>query len=116
MDSNYNPYHHTDSEILREVARSLKGWRMAFYGAAMTQDELAEHAGVSISSIKRFEKSGQITLKNFIAIMRSMRLLDNFADLIPDPDSPGPLELLEAQQKRLKLTRKRAPRRQKGQF
>ena len=74
----------------------------------MTQEELSRRSGVGLTPLKRFEKTGGTTLSNLVAMLRALDLLDRLEDLIPDPDSPGPLEVLEAE--RAKLKRQRAPR------
>jgi transcriptional regulator with XRE-family HTH domain len=101
--------HLTDSEIALRLARAIRAWRQAPEGAAMTQADLARKSGVSTTSLKRFEKTGAITLRNLIAIMRALGLVDRFEDLAPAPDSPGPLAMLEAE--RARKQRQRAPRR-----
>ena len=101
--------HLTDSEIALRLARAIRVWRQAPEGAAMTQADLARKSGVSTTSLKRFEKTGAITLRNLIAIMRALGLVDRFEDVVPAPDSPGPLAMLEAE--RARKQRQRAPRR-----
>lgn len=76
----------------------------------MTQVELSRRSGVGLTPLKRFEKTGGTTLSNLIALFRGLGLLDQLEDLVPDPDTPGPLELLEAERARLKRRRQRAPR------
>ena len=75
----------------------------------MTQEELSRRSGVGLTPLKRFEKTGGTTLSSLVAMLRALDLLDRLEDLIPDPDSPGPLEILEAERARPK--RQRAPRR-----
>jgi transcriptional regulator with XRE-family HTH domain len=101
--------HLSDSEIALRLARAIRAWRQAPEGAAMTQADLARKSGVSTTSLKRFEKTGAITLRNLIAMMRALGLLDRLEDLVPQPDSPGPLALLQAE--RARKPRRRAPRR-----
>jgi len=101
--------HLTDSEIALRLAKAIRTWRQAPEGAAMTQAVLAQKSGVGTTSLKRFEKTGAITLRNLIAIMRALGLVDQLEDLVPQPDSPGPLALLAAE--RARKHRQRAPRR-----
>ena len=76
----------------------------------MTQAELSRKSGVGLTPLKRFEKTGGTTLSNLVAMFRGLGLLDQLEDLVPDPDTPGPLELLEAERARLRRRRQRAPR------
>lgn len=104
-------YHLTDREIALKLARALREWRMSPRGAAMTQVELARKSGVGLTPLRRFERTGGTTLANLIAIFRGLDLLDRLEELVPDPDTPSPLEILAAEQARLQKQRKRAPRR-----
>lgn len=98
----------TDREVARAIARDFRAWRVHPRGAAMTQTELAARSGVGLTPLKRFEKTGGITLTNLVALLRALGLLDGLRALIPTPDAPGPLELLEAD--RAERPRQRAPR------
>ena len=74
----------------------------------MSQVELARKSGIGLTPLKRFEKTGAITLRNLVALLRALDLLDGLESLFPAPDTPGPLALLAAEQKGNR--RKRAPR------
>src|SRR4030065_2276450 len=100
--------HLTDQEIALRLARALRDWRMSPHGAAMTQAELSRRSVVGLTPLKRFEKTGGTTLSNLVAMFRGLGLLDKLEDLVPEPDTAGPLELLEAD--RAKPQRQRAPR------
>ncbi|HEX4599195.1 MAG TPA: helix-turn-helix transcriptional regulator [Burkholderiaceae bacterium] len=102
--------HLTDSEIALRLAAAIRAWRVSPEGAAMTQAELAEKSGIGTTSLKRFEKTGAITLRSLIAILRALGLVDRLEDMVPQPDSPGPLAILQAA--RARKQRRRAPRRQ----
>lgn len=101
--------HLTDKEVALHIAQRLRAWRIEPDAAGMTLDELSRRSGMGLTPLKRFEKTGGITLRNLIALMRAMGLLDRLEALIPTPEGPGPLDLLEAE--RSKPVRKRAPRR-----
>ena len=100
--------HLTDREIARKLARDLRAWRVDPRGAGMTQAELASRSGVGLTPLKRFEKTGGITLNNLVALLRALNLLDGLTGLIPKPATPSPLELLKAD--RSAVLRERAPR------
>jgi transcriptional regulator with XRE-family HTH domain len=103
--------HLTDSEIALQLAKSLRAWRVSPTGAGMTQAELKEKSGVSATSLKRFEKTGAITLGSLIAVMRALGLVDRFEDLVPPVSFLGPMAKLEAERAAAAKVRKRAPRR-----
>lgn len=104
-------YHLTDQEIALKLSRALRAWRISRRGAGLTQSALARKSGVGLTPLKRFEHTGGTTLLNLIAMLRGLDLLDRLEDLVPDPSTPGPLEILEAEKARLrKHERQRAPR------
>jgi hypothetical protein len=78
----------------------------------MSQVELAHKSGIGLTPLKRFEKTGAITLRNLVAILRALNLLDGLDTLVPAPDATGPLALLAAEKQRHQ--RKRAPRKSKA--
>ena len=101
--------HLTDREIAQRLARDLRAWRVDPRGAGMTQTELASRSGVGLTPLKRFEKTGGITLNNLVALLRALNLLDALETLIPKSGSPSPLELLKADRAAARQ-RERAPR------
>jgi len=100
----------TNDELAGQLAASLKAWRVSPNGAALTQAELAQKSGIGLTPLKRFEKTGAITLRNLIAILRGLDLLDGLQNLVPDADSPSPLDVLADAQKKSGRARQRAPR------
>src|SRR5450631_568757 len=103
----------TDREIALRLAQALRAWRISPQGARMTQKELARKSGVGLTPLKRFEKTGGTTLNNLIAMLRAMNLLSGLEHLVPAPDTPSPLELLEAS--RRAPQRVRATKTERGQ-
>jgi hypothetical protein len=101
--------HLTDREIAQRLARDLRAWRVDPCAAGMTQTELASRSGVGLTPLKRFEKTGGITLNNLVALLRALNLLDALETLIPKTGSPSPIELLKADRAAARQ-RQRAPR------
>lgn len=104
--------HLTDDEIALRVAQALRKWRISPEGAALSQSKLAAKSGVGLTPLKRFEKTGAITFRNLIAILRALDLLEGLESLMPEPAGPSPLDLLEAD--RAERERQRAPRTRAG--
>jgi transcriptional regulator with XRE-family HTH domain len=98
-----------DREVALWLAQELRAWRIDPRGAGMTQTDLASRSGMGLTPLKRFEKTGGITLNNLVALLRALNLLDRLENLIPKPDSPGPLDLLKADREAARR-RVRAPR------
>jgi hypothetical protein len=102
----------TDREVAAAIAKRLQRWRVDPKGAAMSARELARRSGMGLTPLRRFERTGGITLRNLIALMRAMGLLERLEGLVPDPLTPSPMDILQAEQ--AKRTRQRAPRRKQA--
>ena len=74
-------------ESLAERVKSLrlmKGWRRV---------TLADHAGVSPASLKRFETTGKCSLELLLKVARALGRLDEFAGLLQPPPAKSIDEL-----------------------
>lgn len=98
----------SNTEIALRLAKAMQSWRVSPEGAGISQVELASKSGVGLTPLKRFEKTGAITLRNLVALLRGLDLLDGLETLIPEPGTPSPISLLNAE--RGKRPRVRAPR------
>ena len=76
------------SETLASVASRAKERRL---GEGMTQEALAATSSVSLGSIKRFERTGEISFRSLILIAFALRAEDNFDGLFP----PLPFKTLD---------------------
>lgn len=93
--------HLTNEEIALWLARSLRDWHVSPHGAAMTQPERSRRNEIGLTPLKRVEKTGGTTLSNLVAMFRGLGLLDRLEDLVPEPETAGPLGVLEAERARL---------------
>ncbi len=82
------------SDILMLIAQNVvllrkeQGW---------TQQGLAEKSDVSYGSIKRFERTGQISFESLLKIVESLRRLSEFENvLLPLKDSKRIKQLFES--------------------
>lgn len=73
----------SNSDILQLLAKRMKEYRLA---ARLSQRELAEKSGVSYTTICRFEqgKHPNITLSNFISLLREVGMESRIADVLPE--------------------------------
>ena len=99
----------SETEIASRIAEAVRAYRLSPRGAHMTQQALAGKAGVSTGTIKRFQKTGIITLPNLIAVFRSLGLLQNLESLLPMVPEITPMEALRAEQRKRQPTRVRKP-------
>jgi transcriptional regulator with XRE-family HTH domain len=92
----------TPQEIAQKIAVQARESRLAL---AMTQEELARRSGVSLGSVKRFERTGQISLASMLQLALVLDALDPFKMLFAKGEElPASLDLLL----------KQAPKRQRG--
>lgn len=83
-------YFHDDIETRQLLAEFLKEQRKK---AKLSREQLAEKSSVPASTIRRFETSGHISLKQFLALWL---ILDDIGRLVeltqPRPDMPKTIE------------------------
>lgn len=93
---------YSNSQILQLLGLRFKDYRLM---TGLSQSELAAAAGVSVSTVHKFE-TGTITnmnITNLMALLRPVGLLDRFDDLIPEqPANP----YLAASERRQRVRRK----------
>ncbi len=84
-------------EIQKEIARKEKERRK---DKGLTQEELARRAGLSLSSLRRFEQTGEIS---FASLVRIGSILDDekaFLDLFAPQEYQTMKELLDAKRRK----------------
>lgn len=91
-------YGMTDIAIVAEIGKRLKDTRTK---KKFTQAEVAERAGVSAFTISQIETGKNTSLASLIAVMRVLKLLENFETLIPE-QIISPVSLLTQQTKKRK--------------
>lgn len=92
MDSNVNIY--MPSELKLKIAKRAKTLRLQ---KKLKRTTLSEMSGVSASSIKRFETTGQVSFTSLLQIANSLGVLDDFSSLFrtEKPITLSELEKLE---------------------
>ena len=69
----------TTKEIVKELSSRAKAKRKKI---GMSQKEYAEHIGMKFSTYARFEKTGLISLNNFIDTMRGLHSITDLEALL----------------------------------
>jgi len=92
----------TPGDLQRQLADRLRVLRLAM---DLTQKTLALRAGVTYATLRRFERTGDISLKHLARLAHALGRLDDFDQLLKPPPAASMAEL-EAQ-----VTR---PRRKRG--
>ncbi|NYT61923.1 helix-turn-helix domain-containing protein [Alcaligenaceae bacterium] len=100
----------TASQISKELGARLKVARIA---QGLTQPDLAIKAGVSLSTVRNLERTGDCSLGTLIKVAQAMRLEMGFADLFK-PGIQSIAELAQVAQATAKV-RQRAPRKPRSQ-
>ncbi len=76
---------HTPHEVLLQIALRAKEKRLFLN---LSQKSLSDRSGVSFGVIKKFEKTGKISLESLLKLAFVLEALNEFADLF----SPKQLE------------------------
>lgn len=69
----------TPTSVMFNMKDSFKQRRLFFN---LTQEGLANRSGVSLGSIKRFESSGEISLKSLLKLAVILECLSDFLDIV----------------------------------
>ena len=106
----------SNKAILAAISARLRQLRIQ---ANLTQEELAQKTGLSLSTLKRIEKGANTTLSQLIRILRSLNRLDELANLVQQ-ENPSPIELASrssaAQAARLRVRKRQTEQSQEGSF
>ena len=89
----------TDQEVVAEIAAKIRNLRLNDPASQMSQNELATRAGISRSTVARFEQKGEISLMPLIAILRVMKLLPNINQLVPENIALSPMQVSKMKSK-----------------
>lgn len=90
-------------DIQLTIARRLKEARLS---ANLTQLSLSLRAGISLGSLKRFERSGEISFKGLVQLAFALRMEDGIAPLFL-PQQKASLDALLEQAKNAQRQRGR---------
>ncbi len=72
----------SDEAVLKELGNRLSRYRL---NRDLTQEALAEEAGISKRTLIRLEDGEPVQATNLIRVLRAHGLLQNFDALVPEP-------------------------------
>ena len=77
----------SDEEIMLELCRRI---RLLRQGSGISQTDMANEAGVSLSTVRRIESgdAGNVTLTTLLKILRAGGSLEGVADLVVEVPTP----------------------------
>lgn len=89
---------YSDTQILQMLGMRFRDYRL---GINLSQGEMAKAAGVSVSTIHKFETGtiSNMTVTNLMALLRQVGLLDRMDELIPEQPANPYLETKSSQQR-----------------
>jgi transcriptional regulator with XRE-family HTH domain len=97
----------SDDSFLKLMGKRLAGLRLA---KNLTQEQLAEQAGLGLRTVQRLESGAAATqLSGFVRVCRVLGLMEGFDAFIPKP-APSPIAQLKLQgRQRQRATGRKAP-------
>jgi transcriptional regulator with XRE-family HTH domain len=93
----------TDKEILVMLSAKAKSLRLQ---KNLRQSDLAQKSGLSLPTIRAFEKTGLISFANLIKITRALGAIETFSSLFPPLPMIDIEQMIAAEQKQKKRARK----------
>lgn len=91
----------TDAAILEELGRRVKSARLR---QEMTQEALAEQAGISKRTLERIEAGQSTQTSNLIRVLIALDRVTGLEDLLPSEDA-SPLAILKKEEGRERARR-----------
>ncbi|MBA3602776.1 MAG: helix-turn-helix transcriptional regulator [Parachlamydiaceae bacterium] len=89
----------TPHEVSKYISQQMQKLRLSFN---LSQKTLSERSGVSFGVIKKFERTGKISLESLLRLALTLDALENFKDLFKEkaPESFLSLDELLKDKKR----------------
>lgn len=91
----------TDQAVLAELGERVRAARLE---RNLSQQQLADEAGIGRMTVQRLEEGGSASLRSLIRILRALDELDGLRRLLPPP-GPSPLEEARRQGRRRQRAR-----------
>ena len=88
----------SNERVLEELGRRIKAARI---DTPLTQEELAERAGISLSTIAAIERGADARMASYLCVLRALNMLENANAFVPEqPVRPTQLAKLGRERKR----------------
>ena len=93
----------TPADVMLQTAQRAKALRLE---QNITQQELADKAGIAVGTVKRFEKTGEVQFNHLLRIALVLGRLDDFKTLFAADDVPASLYEFQAAKVRQRARKK----------
>jgi transcriptional regulator with XRE-family HTH domain len=80
-----------NAAIVLEIGKRLKNYRLK---KKLSQQELAERAGISVFTVAQIEHGKPVSIAMWVSVLRVLRLLDHLGLLLPEI-GPSPIEMMK---------------------
>lgn len=94
----------TPQEALEQAAAAIRQRRI---GLQLTQEDLAQKSGVALATLRKFERTGLISLESFFKLATVLNILDTVVTAIEAQDQPASLDEILKEKKKPKRMRVR---------
>jgi transcriptional regulator with XRE-family HTH domain len=81
---------HNPEEIARLLAERIRAERLR---REWKQETLAERSGVSLPTVRRYERTGRTSIENLLKLCHALAKLDEFAELLKPPPAASIADL-----------------------
>lgn len=81
----------TPAEVSKALAERFRAIRKQ---SGLSQEAMAERSGVSLGSLKRFERTGKISLESLLKLIHLLGRLSEFNNVLPLNENREDLEKL----------------------
>ena len=71
----------SNEQILEELGKRIKAARI---DTPLTQDELAERAGISLSTVAAIERGADARMGSYLCMLRALGMLENVNAFVPE--------------------------------
>lgn len=95
-----------NKQVLSRIGDSVREYRLH---RNFSQEQLAQRAGVSLSTVKRLEAGNSCDTSNFIDVLRALGRLSDMDNILPEIQLK-PTEVLAMRKRELANKRQRAGR------
>lgn len=93
----------TPADVMLQTAQRAKALRLE---QNITQQELADKAGIAVGTVKRFEKTGEVQFNHLLRIALVLGRLEDFKTLFAADDVPASLYEFKAAKMRQRARKK----------